>query len=263
MSTQVIPELTNKDGGYYAQGPMLNDNEQYSSWRKRFLNHIVGVEPHLKVILETGPFVPKVAGITDGSWINKEKPQWTQDDRRLVNLDARLKSMIITCLPEDVMNSVVDNETAKEVWDDLSIMYEGTEDVLEQRISSLKSDFDTFFSLSTETLTQTHTRFKILLNNLKSVGVEKDNLEIMNKFMNSLPFKWNSFRQILRTNGNLKNLKLPSLFGAFLFEEQNSAKLAKLEQESRRSSSSVSSTAFVSQADFLENPIDNQSSIEI
>ncbi|GJS51044.1 hypothetical protein Tco_0624406 [Tanacetum coccineum] len=63
--------------------------------------HIVGIEPQFKNILLNGPYVP----MTDGQ--KKPKGQWTGDERKAANLDHRLKSLILSVLPDDQMNSVI------------------------------------------------------------------------------------------------------------------------------------------------------------
>ncbi|GJZ87532.1 retrovirus-related pol polyprotein from transposon TNT 1-94 [Tanacetum coccineum] len=42
-----------------------------------------------------------------------------ENERRVVNQDQRLKSIIISCLPDDIMESVINCETTKDTWTDL------------------------------------------------------------------------------------------------------------------------------------------------
>ncbi|GJZ52489.1 hypothetical protein Tco_0607004 [Tanacetum coccineum] len=61
----------------------------------------------------------------------KRKPegQWTADERKAANLDQRLKSLIMSVLPDDQMNSVINCLTAKSTWDDLILYHEGPSNV--------------------------------------------------------------------------------------------------------------------------------------
>ncbi|GKC52688.1 retrovirus-related pol polyprotein from transposon TNT 1-94 [Tanacetum coccineum] len=63
----------------------------------------------------------------------KRKPegQWTTNERKAANLDQRLKSLIMSVLPDDQMNSVINSLTAKSTWDDLILYHEGPSDVKE------------------------------------------------------------------------------------------------------------------------------------
>ncbi|GJU73513.1 retrovirus-related pol polyprotein from transposon TNT 1-94 [Tanacetum coccineum] len=70
----------------------------------------------------------------------KRKPegQWTTDERKAANLDQRLKSLIMSVLPDDQMNSVINCLTPKSTWDDLILYHEGPFDVKESRVMDLK-----------------------------------------------------------------------------------------------------------------------------
>nr|GEV30728.1 retrovirus-related Pol polyprotein from transposon TNT 1-94 [Tanacetum cinerariifolium] len=49
----------------------------------------------------------------------KPESQWTPDGRRVAVQDQRLKSIIMSCLPGDIMESVISCVSAKETWTDL------------------------------------------------------------------------------------------------------------------------------------------------
>ncbi|GJT05231.1 hypothetical protein Tco_0839693 [Tanacetum coccineum] len=60
--------------------------------------HILGIEPQFENIIKNGPFSPMTAGQ------RKPEGQWTGDERKAANLDQRLKSLIMSVLPDDQMN---------------------------------------------------------------------------------------------------------------------------------------------------------------
>ncbi|GJS49243.1 hypothetical protein Tco_0599364, partial [Tanacetum coccineum] len=45
--------------------------------------------------------------------------QWTPDERRVVVQDQRLKSIIMSCLPDDIMESVISCVSVKETWTEM------------------------------------------------------------------------------------------------------------------------------------------------
>ncbi|GJX10789.1 retrovirus-related pol polyprotein from transposon TNT 1-94 [Tanacetum coccineum] len=59
-------------------------------------------------------------------------------------IDQRLKSLIMSVLPEDQMNSVINCLTAKSTWDDLIVYHEGPSDVKESRVIDLKLCYNIF-----------------------------------------------------------------------------------------------------------------------
>ncbi|GJT34462.1 hypothetical protein Tco_0924881 [Tanacetum coccineum] len=90
------------------------DVEDFSSWKDRFLVCLDGLKPYLVKILENGPFVAMLALSTSTNPLTKPQKQWSSKDRRLANHDKRLKHIVISCLPNNVMKSVIKCTTAKD-----------------------------------------------------------------------------------------------------------------------------------------------------
>ncbi|GKA75266.1 hypothetical protein Tco_0781644 [Tanacetum coccineum] len=71
--------------------------------KRGVLSHIIGIEPQFENIISNGPFVPMAAGQ------RKPEAQWTVDERKATNLDQHLKSLIMSVLPDDQINSATRN----------------------------------------------------------------------------------------------------------------------------------------------------------
>ncbi|GJT00836.1 hypothetical protein Tco_0822005 [Tanacetum coccineum] len=111
----------------------------------------------------------------------------------------------MSCLPDDIMEFVISCVSAKETWTDLVHSFEGPLDTKENRIMDLKLKYQTFRAKSTESLSQTYTRYKTLLNELANDGVNLSKHEINVGFMNSLPEKWLTFSQGPRNTNHRAN----------------------------------------------------------
>ncbi|GJT19418.1 hypothetical protein Tco_0878124 [Tanacetum coccineum] len=151
--------------------------------------------------------------VTVSSLAGQRKPevQWTPDERKVANLDQRLKSLIIYVLPDDQINSGINCLNTKSTWDDLILYHERPFDVKESRVMDLKLRYNTFKFKEGETLTQTFTRYKALMNELVNDGIKLSKLEINTGFINELPNKWLAFCQSLRNINHVKESKLASL----------------------------------------------------
>ncbi|GJZ96574.1 hypothetical protein Tco_0668908 [Tanacetum coccineum] len=79
-----------------------------TKWKKRMLCYLVGMEPYYITCINEGLFKPKT---TEG--LPKTEAQWLNDERRVVNQDQRFRSIIISCLPDDIMESVINCATTK------------------------------------------------------------------------------------------------------------------------------------------------------
>ncbi|GJU85703.1 retrovirus-related pol polyprotein from transposon TNT 1-94 [Tanacetum coccineum] len=178
------------------------------------LCYLAGMEPYYLKCIKDGPFQPKTA---EGD--AKPESQWTPNERRMVVQDQCLKSIIMSCIPDDIMESVISCVSAKETWTDLVHNFEGPSDTKENRIMDLKLEYQTFRAKSTESLLQTYTCYKTLLNELANNDVNLSKHEINVGFVNSLPEKWLTFSQGLRNANHTQTLDLADIYERFVYED--------------------------------------------
>ncbi|GKA93554.1 hypothetical protein Tco_0815540 [Tanacetum coccineum] len=249
-----VPQTLEYRGRQLNVVPLL-EVEKFTNLKNRFMCHIIGIELQFKTIIENGPFIPMVAGQ------RKPEGQWTPDERKAANLDQRLKSLIMSILPDDQMNSIINCLTAKSTWDDLILYHEGPSDVKESRVMDLKLCYNTFKNKEGKTLTQTFTRYKALMNELVNDGIKLSKLEINTGFINGLPKKWLSFYQSLRNTNHVKDSELASLFGKLKYEENLIDSIYETEKKKSLVSATPLSTAFFSTSivqDFQDSPDDEE-----
>ncbi|GJR33343.1 hypothetical protein Tco_1109575 [Tanacetum coccineum] len=98
MAAVEVPQTLEYRGGQLNAASVL-EVENFINWKKRFMCHIIGIEPQFENIISNAPFIPMAAGQ------KKPEAQWTADERKAANLDQRLKSLIMSVLPDDQMNS--------------------------------------------------------------------------------------------------------------------------------------------------------------
>ncbi|GJU32327.1 hypothetical protein Tco_1175916 [Tanacetum coccineum] len=137
------------------------------------LYYLAVMEPYYIKCIKDGLFQPKTV---EGDI--KPESQWTMDERRVVVQDQRLKSIIMSCLPDDIMELVISCETVKATSIDLVHSFEGPSDTKENRIMDMKLEYQTFRAKLSESLSQTYTDYKTLLNELANDGVNLSKYEI-------------------------------------------------------------------------------------
>ncbi|GJR47003.1 hypothetical protein Tco_1315106 [Tanacetum coccineum] len=147
----------------------------------------------------------------------KRQNQWSNAESRLANQDKRLKSIIISCLPNDVMKSVIKCKTAKEMRNDLILAHEGPSDTRDTKIAALKLKFNSFKSLEGEKVNGTFTRLKCLLNDLENNGVSIPKLKSIdsdveeyqrtsNEFMADLNAEYHERALLANQKGSIRGL---------------------------------------------------------
>ncbi|GJS59282.1 hypothetical protein Tco_0654066 [Tanacetum coccineum] len=254
MTTEV-PQTLEYRGGQLISAPLV-EVENITKWKKRFMCHIVGIQPQFKKIIFDGPYVSKTAGGAP-----KPEPRWTVDERKAVNLDQCLKSLNMSCLPDDLINYVINYETTTTTWEDLILNHEGPSDVKENRVIDLKLCYNTFKHKECETVSQTFTRYKALMNELVNDGVKLSKHEINIGFINNLPKKWLSFSQSLKNANHVRDSDLASLFGKIKYEETLIDQLCEYEKKKTLITATPLSTAFFSNSimqDFQDGSEDEE-----
>nr|GEW42468.1 retrovirus-related Pol polyprotein from transposon TNT 1-94 [Tanacetum cinerariifolium] len=223
MSQSVVdenfPQLLDSGGGSHVTNVPTFNKEDFMSSKVRFLVFLDRLEPYLLKTLEDGPFVTMPSFSTSKNTLPKRQNQWSNAESRIANQDKRLKSIIISCLPNDVMKSVIKCKTKKEMWNDLILAHEGPYDTRDTNIAALRLKFNAFKSLEGEKVNVTFTRLKCLLNDLENNGVTIPQVEFNATFVNSQPRKWLSMNQSQRANNSIKNDSLATMYGKYNYEE--------------------------------------------
>nr|GEV91661.1 retrovirus-related Pol polyprotein from transposon TNT 1-94 [Tanacetum cinerariifolium] len=170
-----VPQLVDKkEGSYSAVVPCLKPGK-INKWKKRMLCSLTRMEPYYIQCIKDGPSKPKIA-------------------------------------EDDIMESFISCEIAKSTWTELVYKFEGPYDTKENKIMDLKLEYQTFRAKPSESLSQTYTCYKTLLNELTNDGVTLSKHKISVVFMISLPEKWLSFSQGLRNVNHTQTLDLADIY---------------------------------------------------
>ncbi|GKD61365.1 hypothetical protein Tco_1298874 [Tanacetum coccineum] len=89
-------------------------------------------------------------------------------------------------LPQDIYNLVNHNEHAKQIWDKVKLLIQGSELSLQERESKLYDDFDIFTSSPGESIHSYYMRFAQLINDMHTIGMTMQPLQVNIKFVNRL-----------------------------------------------------------------------------
>ncbi|MQM02573.1 hypothetical protein Taro_035340, partial [Colocasia esculenta] len=111
--------------------------------------------------------------------------------------------------------------SAKEMWDKLELIYEGTSEVRESKVSMLVSEYEMFKMNHDETISDMFARFMVLINGLKGLKKEYSESDLVRKILRSLPSSWNTKVTIIEDSKNLSTMKVDELIGSIMTYELN------------------------------------------
>ncbi|XP_063946117.1 uncharacterized protein LOC135151534 [Daucus carota subsp. sativus] len=107
----------------------------------------------------------------------KTPAEFSDEDNELINLDVTLQLILIESLDPIMYNNVVNCTSAKQIWDTLQIINEGSEEVRENKKEILVAQYEQFGSNPGEGIFEVFIRFNNLINNLNLNGKYYDNKE--------------------------------------------------------------------------------------
>ncbi|XP_063945973.1 uncharacterized protein LOC135151452 [Daucus carota subsp. sativus] len=197
--------------------PMLV-KEHYFLWKVKMRMHLLSLDHSYINCIEKGRHVPvkiNTALRLDGSEaedveVPKNPSEFTEEDENEVHKDNKAMNILFNGIDDDMFDSVINCPTAKEVWDTIQTLCEGTDQVRENKI------------------------FQKLLNGLKLYGriymVKDSNL----KFLRALPRDWKPMTVALRQAQNFNEYSLDKLYGILKTYELEIQQDEELEKNPKR-----------------------------
>ncbi|GJR08314.1 integrase, catalytic region, zinc finger, CCHC-type containing protein [Tanacetum coccineum] len=111
------------------------------------------------------------------------------------NLDCDLKAtnIILQGLPSDVYSLINHHKVAKDLWEKVQLLMQGTSLTKQERECKLCEAFDKFTHIKGESLHQYYLRFTQLINDMNIYKMKMEQFQVNTKFLNSLPPEWSKF----------------------------------------------------------------------
>ncbi|GJZ02796.1 hypothetical protein Tco_0520757, partial [Tanacetum coccineum] len=151
--------------------------------------------PHGRMILasvEKGPLVwPTIT--VDGVTRPKEYTELTPAETIQADCDIKATNIILQGLPPEVYALVSNHKVAKELWERIQLLMQGTSLTKQERECKLYDEFDKFAYKKGETLREFYLRFSLLLNDMNIYNMKLEQFQVNTKFLNTLPPEWSKF----------------------------------------------------------------------
>ncbi|GJQ99978.1 hypothetical protein Tco_0522963 [Tanacetum coccineum] len=209
--------------------PML-DKTDFASWQQRIRLYCRGKENGVNILksIDEGPFQMGttrviVAEGTEGSLhLGPERPRvysdLSQDEKDRYNADIRATNIILQGLPKDIYSLINHYTDAKDIWDNVKILLEGSELTKEDRESQLYDDFEHFRQNKGETIHDYYVMRNIKMTMLK--------IQLNSKFVNNMLPEWGRFVTAIavKLNKGLKDSNFDQLY-AYLKQHEAHANL--------------------------------------
>ncbi|GJT02597.1 hypothetical protein Tco_0823766 [Tanacetum coccineum] len=173
--------------------PML-EKSMYNSWQSRMKLYIRGKE-HGKDLIDSvlnGPFQYGTI-VVDDITRPRTYEELTDKEKIREECDIRATNIVLQGLPPDVYNLVNHHTVAKEIWDRVKLLMEGTKMSLQEHECKLYNEFNRFTSVKGETINEYYLRFAQLIIDMNTIGMSMQKLQVNTKFVNNLQPEWSKF----------------------------------------------------------------------
>ena len=163
-------------------------------------------------------------------------------------------NILFNGLEGDMFDNVISCKTAKEVWDTLQVICEGTEQVRDNKMQLLIQQYEYFHCEDKESLSSTYSRFQKLLNKLKIHGRSYEVKDSNLKFLRALPKEWKPITVSLRNSHDYKEYTLDKLYGVLKTYELEMEQDEKLDKGKAKGGS----MALVAEPEEIKEPRKNE-----
>nr|GFB50925.1 hypothetical protein [Tanacetum cinerariifolium] len=104
--------------------------------------------------------------------------------------DVKASNIILQGLPPEVYALVSTHKVAKELWERIQMLMQGTSLTKQERECKLYDAFDKFAYQKGKTLRDFYLRFSLLLNDMNMYNMKLEQFQVNTKFLNTLHSEW-------------------------------------------------------------------------
>nr|GEY85805.1 hypothetical protein [Tanacetum cinerariifolium] len=133
-------------------------------------------------------------------------------------------------LPMDIYKLINRNTNAKDIWDNVKMLLEGSELNKDDRESQLYDEFEHFGKYKGENIHDYYIRFTKLINDMRHIKMTMPKIQLNSKFVNNMLPEWGRFVTTVKLNRGLKESNHDQLY-AYLKHHESHANENKMLME--------------------------------
>nr|GEX74475.1 hypothetical protein [Tanacetum cinerariifolium] len=127
--------------------------------------------------------------------------------------DVKESNIILQGLPPEFYALVSTHKVAKELWERIQMLMQGTSLTKQERECKLYDEFNKFAYRKGETLCDFYLRFSLLLNDMNMCNMKLEQFQVNTKFLNTLPSEWSKFVTDVKLVKDLHTTNIDQLHG--------------------------------------------------
>ncbi|KAH9801181.1 hypothetical protein KPL71_000929 [Citrus sinensis] len=216
-----LNDSTFREGQSTTRPPFFDGND-YAYRKTRMRIYLQALDYEIWEVVCDGPFMPMFKNEV-GDDIPKPSSQWSELEKRKIFLNSKAMNALFCDLDKKEFHRVSSYESAQEIWNKLEVVYEGTNQVKESKISRYTRQYELFQMEQNENVYSMYTRFTDIVNTLGALGKTFSNSEKVKKIIRSLPKEWRPKRTAIEEAKDLNTLPFDDLIGSLISYEEDLA----------------------------------------
>nr|GFB25135.1 hypothetical protein [Tanacetum cinerariifolium] len=134
------------------------------------------------------------------------------EEKDRYNADIRDTNILPQGLPKDIYTLINHYTDAKDIWDYVKMLLEGSVLTKEDRESQLYDDFKHFKQHKEESIHDYYFRFAKLINDMRNIKMIMSKLQLNSKFVKNMLPEWGRFVTAVKLNRGLRDSNYDQLF---------------------------------------------------
>ncbi|GJV74890.1 retrovirus-related pol polyprotein from transposon TNT 1-94 [Tanacetum coccineum] len=144
--------------------------------------------------------------------------------------------------------------TAKEIWDNVEMLMQGSGRTLQQRKEDLFDEYERFRAIGNESIHDYFVRFHKLVNDMKITQLEIPTHQMNTKFVNNLPAYWGKYVTNVKQNMDISTTPYVQIYTHLKAYEPHAKKTLKKQEQSTSIVDPLAYVAHTTSAPALSSP---------
>ena len=142
----------------------------------------------------------------------------SEEDSNLKDLKA--KNYLFQAIDKSIIETILNKNTAKEIWDSMKQKYQGSAKVKRAQLQALRREFEILGMKEGESVDEYFARTLAIVNKMKSHGEKVEQLTIVEKILRSMTARFDYVVCSIEESNNVITMTIDQLQSSLMVHEQ-------------------------------------------
>ncbi|XP_045789080.1 uncharacterized protein LOC123884116 [Trifolium pratense] len=204
-----------KEGGPLNKPPLLVSASNYDYWKSRMMTFLKQIDSKIwKEVLRGWDHPVKMDKEGKPTLELNPEEEWSKEEDELALANSKALYALYNGVDKHIFRLIKKCASAKEAWNILQTVHEGTSKVKMSRLQLLTTKFENLRMNDDETIQEFHMTLLDYDNQFDALGEKVPEEKLVRKMLRSLPKKFNMKVTAIEEAKNITEMKLDELIGS-------------------------------------------------